>query len=273
MSTTTRAVTQAKNSSTLQFLGRAGMVCYGVIHVLIGYLALRVAFGASGQQADQRGALAEVGSGGFGKVVLWVLAIGLFAYAAWQAVMATRGFQWVGDQRKRTVKRVAAVARAVIGVALGATAVRLASGSGSGGSGDQQQKTWTADLLSLPAGRVLVGLVALIVLGVAVALVSKGVRKSFLKDLDTSELPTGSQRWVTRLGTAGYLAKGVVLGIVGVLIGIAALHRNAGRAGGLDAALRTVAGQPFGTAALVVVALGLAAYGVFCFAAAKAHRT
>jgi len=273
MSRTTQAAAQAKNSTTTQVLGRAGMVCYGVIHVLIGYLALRVAFGDSGEQADQRGALAEVGSGGFGKVVLWVLAVGLFAYAAWQVLMAAKSFHWVTKQRKRAVKRVAAVARAVIGVALGVTAVQLASGSGSGGSGDQQQKSWTAELLSLPAGRVLVGLVALVIIGVAVALVSKGVRKSFLNDLNTGELPTGSRRWVTRLGTAGYLAKGLVLGIVGVLIGIAALHRDAGQAGGLDAALRTVAGQPFGTAALVAVALGLAAYGVFCFAAAKAHKT
>ncbi|MCT2585057.1 DUF1206 domain-containing protein [Actinophytocola gossypii] len=264
---------QAKNSTAAQTLGRAGMVCYGVIHVLIGYLALRVAFGDGGEQADQRGALTEIGSGGFGKLVLWVLAVGLFAYAAWQALMAAKGFHWVLKRRERTVKRVAAVARAVIGVVLGVTAVRLASGNGSGGSGDQQQRSWTAQLLALPAGRVLVGVVAMVVIGIAVALVVKGVRESFLDDLDTTALPTGSRRWVTRLGIAGYLAKGVVLGIVGVLIGIAALHRNAGRSGGLDAALRTVAGQPFGTAALVAVALGLAAYGVFCFAAAKAHRT
>lgn len=262
--------TQAKNG--MRVLGRAGMVCYGVVHLLVGYLALRVALGDHSEQADHRGALAEVGSGGAGKVVLWVLAVGLFAYAAWQFLLAAKSFQWVPREGKRTRKRIAAGARAVIGISLGITAARLASGSGGGASGNQQQKSWTGQLLSLPAGRLLVGAVALVVIGVAVALVRKGVRKSFLKDLDTGELPGGSRRWVTRLGVAGYIAKGVVLGIVGVLIGIAALHRNAAEAGGLDAALKTVASQPFGTAALVVVALGLAAYGVYCFAAAKAHK-
>jgi len=263
--------TQAKNSTTMQLLGRGGMICYGVIHLLVAYLALRVAFGQS-EQADQRGALAEVGSSGPGKVVLWVLGIGLFAYAAWQLLLAAKSYQWVPKKGKRTRKRIAAAARAVIGISVGITAVRLASGSGGAGSGNQQQKSWTADLLALPAGRLLVGVVALGILAVAGSLVRKSVRKSFLKDLNVSELPAGTQRWVTRLGVAGYFAKGVVLGIIGVLIGIAALQRNAGKAGGLDAALKTLASQPFGTVALVVVALGLAAYGVYCFAAAKAHK-
>jgi Domain of Unknown Function (DUF1206) len=256
----------------MELLGRAGMVCYGIIHILVGYLALRIAFGDQSEQADQRGALTEVGSGGGGKVVLWILAVGLFAYAGWQLLLAARSYQWVQKKSKRTRKRISAVVRAIIGVSIGITAVSLASGSSGGGSGDQQQKSRTAELLSLPAGRLLVGVVALVVIGVAVALVRRGVRKSFLKDLNTGDLPAGSQRWVTRLGVAGYIAKGLVLGIVGVLLGFAALHRNAGEAGGLDAALKTVASQPFGTAALVVVALGLAAYGVYCFAAAKAHK-
>jgi hypothetical protein len=256
----------------MEILGRAGMVCYGIIHLLVGYLALRVAFGDQSEQADQRGALTEIGSGGGGKAVLWILAVGLFAYAGWQLLLAARSYQWVSKKGKRTRKRIAAAVRAVIGISIGITAFRLASGSGSGGSGDQQQKSWTAELLSLPAGRLLVGVVALVVIGVGVALVRKGVRKSFLKDLNTGELPAGTQRWVTRLGVAGYIAKGVVVGIVGVLLGLAGLRQNAGEAGGLDAALKTVASQPFGTAALVVVALGLAAYGVYCFAAAKAHK-
>lgn len=264
--------TQAKNSTAMQVLGRSGMVCYGVVHLLLGYLALQVAFGDSSEQADQQGALAEVGSGGFGKVVLWLLAIGLFAFGLWQLLRAAKGFHWVTRKKKRTEKRISAVVKGIIGLSLGFTAARLANGSGSGGSGNEQQKSWTAELLSLPAGQVLVAVVAAVVVGVAVALAVKGARKSFLEDLDTGELPAGSRRWVTRLGVAGYIAKGVVLGIIGILLGFAAFNENAAEAGGLDTALKTLAEQPFGTAALVAVALGLAAYGAYCFAAAKALR-
>ena len=93
-----------------------------------------------------------------------------------------------------------------------------------------------------------------------------------MRDLDLGDLPAGTQHWVRRLGVFGYIAKGVTFGIIGVLIGFAALNHDPKEAGGLDAALKTLAAQPFGTVLLCLVALGLAAYGVYCFAAAKAHK-
>lgn len=248
------------------------MVCYGVVHIIVAYLAVRVAFGDSEQQADQKGAIQEVGSTFFGSVVLWVLAIGLVAFGLWQLMMAATSFHWVQKKGKRTRKRIAAVAKGVIGISIGLYAWRLVTGSGGGQSGNQGQQEWTAKLMSLPAGRVLVGIVAAVIIGVAIAEIRRGVKKSFVKDLDMQDLPIGTQRWVTRLGRFGYVAKGVVFGIVGILLGIAAFQAKPQEAGGLDRALKTLAAQPFGTVALVVVAVGLAAFGVYCFAAARAHK-
>jgi hypothetical protein len=267
----------AKNSKVAQGLGRAGMVCYGLVHVIVAYLALRVAFGDSGQQADQKGAVQEVGATSFGTLVLWVLAIGLIAFGLWQLMQAAVGFQWVDKEGKRTRKRIAAVGKAILAISLAIYAIRLVTGSGSGsgsggGSGNQQQQEWTAKLMALPAGQVLVGIVAAIVIGIGAAEVRRGVKKSFMKDLNTYELPQGTQQWVRRLGVVGYIAKGTVVGIIGVLLGIAAFQHNPSEAGGLDRALKTLAAQPFGTLALVLVALGLAAFGVYCFAAARAHK-
>jgi uncharacterized protein DUF1206 len=270
MSITTARV---KNSTTTQVLGRAGMVCYGVVHVLVAYLAVRVAFGAGSQQADQRGAIEEVGSTGMGGILLWVLALGLWAFGAWQLLTAAIGYRWINSSGKRTFKRVGAAGRGIVVIALGVTSVKYATGSSSGGSSDQQQQTLTAKLLALPAGPAIVLVVALGIVVVATALVVEGVRKSFLDDLDTTELPNGTQRWVRRLGVFGHVAKGVTFGIVAVLIGIAALTSDPNQAGGLDAALRTLARQPFGPVLLCVVALGFAAFGAFCFAAARAQRS
>jgi hypothetical protein len=272
---------RAKNSKAAQVIGGAGMVCIGVVYLIVAYLALRVAFGDSGEQADQKGAIAEVGATSFGKVVLWVLVVGLIAYGAWQLMQAAIGFRWVQKKGKRTRKRIGAVVRAIIGISLGIYAARLASsgsgtstGSGSsGGSGGEQQKEWTAKVLALPFGQVLVAIGAAIIIGVGISQIRKGVLKKFLDDLDLGDLPAGTQQWVRRLGVAGYIAKGIVLGIIGVLLGIAAFHENSREAGGLDAALKTLAAQPFGTVALVIVAIGLAAFGVYSFAAARAHKT
>jgi hypothetical protein len=264
---------RAKNSRTAQAFGRAGMVCVGVVHLIVAYLALQVAFGDSSQQADQKGAIAEIGSTPFGRTTLLVLAVGLIAYGLWQLMEAAVGFRWVQKKATRTRRRGGAVVKAVIGVSLAITAARLAGGSGSGGSGDQQQQEMTAKLLSLPFGQVLAAVAAAIVIGVGIAQIVKGVRKKFLDDLDLGDLPNGTRQWVRRIGMFGYAAKGVVLGIVGALLGIAAFQSNAKEAGGLDSALRTLAAQPFGTIALSVVAIGLAAFGVYCFAAARANKT
>ncbi|OZM75325.1 hypothetical protein CFN78_02655 [Amycolatopsis antarctica] len=248
------------------------MACFGLVHLIVGYLAVRIAVGSGGQEADQRGAVAEIGSTAPGKVVLWVLVVGLFAYGLWQILMAAKGYHWIGKDRDRTLKRVGSAARAVVVLGLAGYAASLAAGGGGGGSGDAQQQELTAKLLALPAGKIVVGLVALVVAGVAIASIVKGVRRTFTEDLDMHDLPKGTQRWVTRLGVAGYVAKGVVFGIIAVLIGFAAFTADAGQAGGLDAALRTLAAQPFGVFALVAVAAGFAAFGVYCFGAARAHK-
>ena len=71
-----------------------------------------------------------------------------------------------------------------------------------------------------------------------------------------------------RLARPGYAARGVVYTLVGGLA-LAAAFEGRGQTEGADGALAPVVGAPFGRALLDVVALGLAAYGVFQFAQAR----
>lgn len=254
-------------------VGRVGMVSYGIVHILVGWLAAQVALG-SGDKADQKGAVETIAAQPFGQVLLALAAAGLFAFGVWQLYVAAQGYRWVGDEGKRWRKRAGAGARGAVAVVIAVYAVQLLVGSGaSSGDSSEQQQELTAKVLELPAGRVLVGIVALVLIGIGAHRVRKGVTKKFLDNLDTSKLPPEARRLTTRLGQVGYPAKGVAIGIIGVLLGIAALHRNPEEAGGLDKALRTLAEQPFGTVALLLVAVGLAAYGVYCFAAARSQRS
>lgn len=259
---------RGEKSDTAQLLGRSGMACYGVVHLVIAYLALQVAFGDR-EQADQQGALQQVGSTAFGEVLLWILAVGLVLFGLWQFMMAATGYDWVSGG-KRTRKRIGAAARGVVVIALGFTAFRIATGGG--GSGNRSQQEFTAELLRLSAGPALVIIAAACVLGVAIAAGVKGVKKKFLEDLDPHELPGKTRRWIGWVGTTGYLAKGVVFTVVAILLAVAGFQADPNKAGGLDAALKTLAAQPFGTVLLIVVALGLASFGAYCFGAAWAHK-
>ncbi len=255
----------------MQLLGRAGMVCYGVVHVLLAVLTAQVVLGDTGERTDQKGAVATIAETSLGPVLLWVLAVGLFAFALWQVAMAVSGYQWVSPERKRWYRRCGSVGRAITGVVIGIAAVNYATGSSQKTSTEQSQ-TWTAKVLALPLGQVLVGAVALFVIGLGVAVARKGVKKSFEDDLYMSELPAGSQKWVERLGRVGWIGKGIAYGLIGILVGFAAIEADPSESGGLDKALHTLAAQPYGIFLLALIALGFLGFGVYCFAAARAHK-
>jgi uncharacterized protein DUF1206 len=278
MSTTWKAERGAhrlEGSQPVQWLGRFGDACYGVVHLVVAWLALQIAFGDKATEADQRGAVTTIAAQPFGSVLLWMVAIGLIAFGIWQLLAAATGFGWVAGKRKRTMRRLSAAGRAVVVLAIAAFTLRMltgqSGGSGSGGSGSGQQEM-TARLLALPAGRVLVIVIGLGVVAAAVLSGRRGVRKTFLEDLDLAGVSTGTRSWVRWLGMVGYVAKGVAYLVIGVLLCTAGIHVDPSRAGGLDKALRTLAAQPFGIVLLVAVAIGFAAFGVYSFADARWRR-
>ncbi|WP_448616108.1 DUF1206 domain-containing protein [Modestobacter sp. URMC 112] len=268
---TASSADRAGNSDALENLARVGLIAYGVVHLLIAWLALQLAWGGGGQSADQSGALATLAQQPFGKPLLWVLALGLVALALWQLGEVLRhraGLQASGEARKEAVKKVVkAVAKTIVFLALAVLAFRYAAGGGQSSSGQQQQTV--SGVFAWPGGRFLVGIAALVIIGVGVHHVRKGLKKSFLKEIDTAQASASQRRAVERLGQVGYPAKGVALGLVGVLVAWAAITFDPAKATGLDGALRTVLDAPFGKWLLSLVALGIAAYGVFCFFRAR----
>jgi hypothetical protein len=264
------AAGRAGDSDALEHLARIGLIAYGVVHLLLAWLALQLAWGGgSGQSADQAGALATLAEQPLGRPLLWLLAVGLVALAAWQAAEVLRWrsrLSSTGDARKKALEKVVkSVAKAVLYAVLAVLAVRAATGGGGGGGGQQS----AAGVFGWPAGRWLVALVGLVVIGVGVYLVHKGVSKRFLEEVDLGSASPQTTRLVTRLGQAGFPAKGVALGVVGGLLVYAAVTFDPARAGGLDGALRTILGAPFGQVLLTLVAVGIAAFGAYCFVRAR----
>jgi hypothetical protein len=265
------AADRAGSSDALENLARVGLLAYGVVHLVIAWLALQLAWGGGGGSADQSGAMATLADSPVGKPLLWVVAVGMIALAAWQLAEVLRwrhGLSASGEARKKAVtKTVKSVAKAVVYVALAVLAIRYATGSGSSSSGQQQQQT--AGVFGWPAGRWLVGLAGLVVIGVGVYHVYKGVTRKFMKQLDLGSAPAGTRGLVEKVGLVGFPGKGVALGLVGGLLVYAAVTFDPEKATGLDGALRTVLDAPFGKFLLTLVALGIAAFGVFCLIRAR----
>ena len=249
---------QVGDSMPLEILARAGLTAYGLIHILVGWLALLMAWGGStAASSDLSGALQTVAKQPFGNIMLWLVAGCLVALALWQVSESIWGHRnREGAKRKRVVSGT----KALVYAALGVSAARVALGSRSSSSGQQQEAT--SGLLTLPAGRVMVVVAGIIIIGVGVAHVVKGVKKSFLKEIATLSMSPVAGQDVTRLGQIGYIAKGVAVGAVGGLLTYATVTFDPQRQG-LDGALHAILAQPSGKFLLTVLALGFVAFGLF----------
>ena len=261
---------QAEQSEWLDHVVRFGLVAYGVVHLLVAWIALQLAFGGTGRSASSSGALKELASQPFGGVAIWAVAVGMLLLVLWRLVEAFFGHQ-EEDGTKELGKRAGSLLKAVIYgvVAFSAFTVALGSGGGGGSGGGSSEDTMTAKVMNLPGGQVLVVLGGLAVIGYAAFTAWRGWSEKFLEHLDVQGKTGRDGRAFRIFGKVGYIAKGVAVAVVGGLFVYAGLTHDADEGGGLDEALRTVLEQPFGPFLLAAIALGIGCYGLFCFARAR----
>ena len=259
----TRVANNVEGQPALQMGARVGYAVNGVLHLLIAWIALQVAWSASGKSADQSGALQSLAGNSLGRLTLWVAVLGFLALALWQlsSALAVR----TGGESSKWAVKAKGIAKAVVYLALAWTSFSFAKGKPS--SSKAQSADFTATLLQHTGGRLLVAVIGLAVIGVGGYHVVKSWTKKFLQDLSGNP-----GILATRAGVVGYIAKGIALAVVGALFVIAAAQNSSSKATGLDGALRSLRQQQFGPWLLTAVALGIAAFGLYSFARARHAR-
>ncbi len=257
----TRATNEANESPVVEWGARLGYGILGVLHLLIAYIAVKVAWNVGGgsKQADSSGALQTLASSTTGPVLLWVGVVGFLLLAFWNV---TEGIV----RRHETSDLVKLVSKGVMYLFFAWTTFKIVA-LGRSSNSEKSTEDFTATLMSHTGGRLVVGAIGLVVLGVAGYHVYKGGTKKFLGDLE--EHPG---QWAVRAGQVGYVAKGLALFVVGFFFLYAAWTADPDKTQGLDGALKTFKEAPAGPYVLTVVAAGIAAYGVYSFARARYAR-
>lgn len=259
---------RAAKGSLTRGAARAGLTARGVIYLLIGVLALRIAFGHGRYQADRQGAVSEMAGEPFGAVLLWALGIGLVGMAVWQ--LSAAAFGAAGPDGHKPGKRLVALVRCVFYAFVACSVLLFAAGSGGpGGSSDQQSRDITARALGMPGGRWLVGLAAVGIVVAGVWIGVRAVRRDFHDELRSAEMSPRARRLVDVTGVGGGAACGLTLAVAGVFAIRAAVDHRADRAKGFDDTLRSFADTPAGPWLLVLVAAGVVLFGLFSFAMAQ----
>jgi len=262
-----RSARRASKSPAAHFLARAGLTARGVIYILIGWVAALVALGQSTREADQQGALQLLAGKSYGLVLLWLLAFGFAGYALWRLSEAAFG---VTGEPPGAGPRLKSLARAVIYAGFSYLTFTVISGTAR--SQASRQEDFTANAMQHTGGRILVGIVGLAIVACGIVLVVEGVRKKFMKYLQTARMSARTRRVVKVLGMTGTIARGVVFALAGVLVIDAAVTHKASESGGIDKALLTLRDQPFGEVLMLLAALGLLVFGLYGLCEARWRR-
>jgi hypothetical protein len=254
-------------------VGRAGWFAKGVVYVIAGFLALSVAAKASGwaastsstgnQEASPIGAIKTVAGSSGGTLLLWLLAIGMLLYAAWRVVSALLPG---GTGAKAMAHRIGYIASAVMYITFAISAIALARHAPQTPDGNKKVTDISASFMSHSFGRVVIGVVGVIVIAVGLYRISKGLKMDVEDELDMSGISAARARWTERLGAVGEVGRGIGFSLVGFFLLRSAMTYDASQATGLDGALRRLAVESWGVVVVVVVGIGFAAYGLFCLA-------
>jgi hypothetical protein len=249
---------QVTNSRPLEVMARAGFAVSGILHFLVGSIAIRLAMGGSGK-ADVSGAVQELAGQPAGPVLLWSSFAACLALALWQISDAIFDFGHL-PKRKKVGQKLKAAGQAAVYLAFAGTLASFAMGTGTDNS--TSATDLTVALMRAPGGVALLAIVGAAVAVTGVIYAVRGFRASFGKCISW---PAGgtARSAVKALGTAGYAAKGVALFLAGLLITISAVTAQPEESTGLDGGLKALREQPFGLFLLAAVGLGLICYGIF----------
>lgn len=266
---------KAACSPWLDRMARWGLAVRGGLYLVVALLAVRVATGSTGgngDRADKQGALAAVARQPLGRLLLVVAAIGFVGYAIWRFTEAVVGPPDEDDARKATIKRIGAAARGLLYCAFFASAVRFVVSANETASSKNAEADWTARVLGWPGGAWIVALVGAAVIGGGLYVGWRGITEKFKKRLKQGQMNAAERRWIGRLGLVGMVARMVVFTLIGIFLITAARQHDPSEAVGIDGALKRLAARSFGAALLTVVALGLAAYGLYSLAEARYRK-
>lgn len=254
----------------IEALARLGYAAKGVAYILVGILAVRAAQGAGGETTGLEGAFRTILRQPFGEILLYVVALGLLGYALWRIIEGLTDPAGLGADPKGIARRLFRIGRGVFHAFLAWGAFKLARGTGGGSSQDQEAESLTAQVMEMPFGVWLVGAGGVILAGYGIAQLVRAWKAKLDKQLALGSIEPGRRRWLVLVSRYGLAARGVVFAILGGFLIAAAIQHDPTEAGSTGEALTAIGGA--GAWVLVLVALGLASYGVYELVKARYRR-
>lgn len=236
-------------------LVRLGFAARGITYLLLGFLALS----ASGKAMEgQNGVFDYIQTIPLGTPLLWIIALGLAAYALFKLIAAATNLENHAEDAKGTGKRVGELASGIIHSFLAYAAYRFVTGGEAQGRGAQDM---AAPVMDVMLGELLIGLGGLGMLIAAAMQAASAITADFMRHIDGR-----APRAVQPVGRAGHAARAIVFAVIGWSLISAAWLNSGGAVKGLGEALLTL--KDLGVV-YTLVAVGLLLFGAFSLVTAR----
>lgn len=268
MSSLTSAFGAQSREAWFEKFARFGLVSKGIVYFLMGGLSVLAAFGLSSEKGDKSEAFKLIYEQPYGRVILIAIAIGLLGYVMLRLMQAFKNTENKGKDLKGTLDRIGYGMSALMYLGIGIYAMKLVLQGASSDQGDSRQFI-VSKIFEYPGGEYIVGIASLIVIGMGIYQIARVVTGKFMKRVNLYN--SNMKDAFKTAGVIGYISRGIVLGIIGYFLFHAAWLSNPNEAKGTGAAFDFLQ-NTFGSLMMALVAIGLAAYGVFCFVKAKYQR-
>jgi hypothetical protein len=252
----------------MEKLARLGYATKGLVYALVGLLAVRFVAGTGGDLTDSQGAVARFRHGPLGTPLVWAVAAGLGAYAAWRLVQAIWDPESGAHDARRIGQRLGYAASGVIHAALCVAMVQLALARPQ----HHSSTTYLGKLLALPGGWAPVAVAGIGVVAVGVYELYQAATARFMERLASGQMSARERSWARATGRLGLCAHGVVFGVIGWFLLRAAAYHRSSQARGVAGALREIAARSHSAVILGVLAVGLLGYAVYMFFTARYLR-
>ncbi|MDO1448151.1 DUF1206 domain-containing protein [Rhodocytophaga aerolata] len=260
-----------KSKDWIEKLARFGFAAKGAIYVLIGILAVMAALNmGGGKQANRDGAMQLIFEQPFGKILGWLVVIGLIGYVIWRLFQAIKNPDHKKNDAKGILARVRYAFSGLIYAAFTYSMIKALTGSGSSGGSGNSRQGMAAQVMQWDGGSTLVAIAGIITIIAGLVYLYRAYTTKFKEKLNNSRMSYNEDKWITRLGRAGFTARGIVWLILGYFIVKAGLSSDASQVKGSQGAFNFL--EQSGEWVLLLVAIGVIAYGVFQFAKAKYYQ-
>lgn len=237
---------------------RFGYAARGIVYIVVGVLAVLAAW-HGGEAEGTTGALQSLKDEPWGQPALWIIALGLFAYALWRLIDAWMDLEDYGTGFKGAIARTGQVVTGLIHAALGVATIRMALGDSSG-SGDGTESI-ASKILAMESGAVIMMTIGIVTIGAGIYYGYKGLAEKYKEHIRG----TATTEKLDPAIKAGLVAHGIVIALVGSFLFYAGQTTDPGQAGGIGEAFDTVRAQPFGRILLGLLGLGMLGFALYCF--------